>query len=59
MAKVVEKGAFFAGGLTLLVGFSLVPMLFSVIDIPVGKNGLFAPFIYKMHHFTKTGSGQT
>ena len=20
---------------------------------------LFAPFIYKMHHFTKTGSGQT
>jgi hypothetical protein len=26
----------------------------------VSKNGLFAmPFIYKMHHFTKTGSGQT
>ena len=25
----------------------------------VSQNGLFAPFIYKMHHFTKTGSGQT
>jgi hypothetical protein len=24
-----------------------------------GKLGLFAPFIYKMHHFAKTGSGQT
>jgi hypothetical protein len=23
------------------------------------KNVLFAPFIYKMHYFTKTGSGQT
>jgi hypothetical protein len=23
------------------------------------KNGLFEPFISKMHHFTKTGSGQT
>jgi hypothetical protein len=25
----------------------------------VRKTPLFAPFIYKMHHFTKTGSGQT
>jgi hypothetical protein len=23
------------------------------------KTSLFAPFIYKMHYFTKTGSGQT
>jgi beta-galactosidase/beta-glucuronidase len=23
------------------------------------KTPLFAPFVYKMHHFTKTGSGQT
>jgi hypothetical protein len=23
------------------------------------KTALFAPFIYKMHYFTKTGSGQT
>ena len=23
------------------------------------KTALFSPFIYKMHHFTKTGSGQT
>jgi hypothetical protein len=23
------------------------------------KNGIFEPFIYKMHHFAKTGSGQT
>jgi N-acetylglucosamine-6-sulfatase len=23
------------------------------------KTALFAPFIYKNHHFTKTGSGQT
>ena len=23
------------------------------------KTALFEPFIYKMHHFTKTGSGQT
>jgi len=28
-------------------------------DIVTGKKtGFFAPFIYKMHHFTKTGSGQ-
>jgi hypothetical protein len=25
----------------------------------VRKTALFAPFIYKMHYFTKTGSGQT
>jgi arylsulfatase A-like enzyme len=25
----------------------------------VGKTAFFEPFIYKMHHFTKTGSGQT
>jgi hypothetical protein len=25
----------------------------------VGKTSLFAPFIYKNDHFTKTGSGQT
>jgi hypothetical protein len=24
----------------------------------VSKNGLFAPFMHKMHHFTKTGSGR-
>jgi len=23
------------------------------------KTALFAPFIYKMHYFTKTGSGRT
>ena len=23
------------------------------------KTALFEPFIYQMHHFTKTGSGQT
>ena len=23
------------------------------------KTALFVPFIYQMHHFTKTGSGQT
>jgi hypothetical protein len=26
---------------------------------PVGKTAIFEPFIYKMHYFTKTGSGQT
>jgi hypothetical protein len=26
---------------------------------PVRKRHFFAPFIYKMHYFTKTGSGQT
>jgi hypothetical protein len=26
---------------------------------PGEKTSLFAPFIYKMHYFTKTGSGQT
>ena len=26
---------------------------------PVRKTALFEPFIYKMHYFTKTGSGQT
>jgi hypothetical protein len=27
---------------------------------PLGKETpLFAPFMYKMYHFTKTGSGQT
>jgi hypothetical protein len=25
----------------------------------VRENGIFGPFIYKMHHFAKTGSGQT
>jgi len=25
----------------------------------VRENGIFAPFIYKMHHFAETGSGQT
>jgi hypothetical protein len=25
----------------------------------VGKTAIFEPFIYKMHYFTKTGSGQT
>ena len=25
----------------------------------VRKRHFFLPFIYKMHHFTKTGSGQT
>jgi hypothetical protein len=25
----------------------------------VRENGIFGPFIYKMHYFTKTGSGQT
>jgi hypothetical protein len=29
------------------------------ISEPVQITPLFAPFIYKMHHFTKTGSGQT
>ena len=23
------------------------------------RNAIFAPFLYKMHHFAKTGSGQT
>eukprot|EP01046_Picozoa_sp_COSAG06_P039338 COSAG06_NODE_4634_length_4082_cov_3.759729_5_plen_94_part_00 len=27
--------------------------------VPVRKTPLFAPFIYKNDHFTKTGSGQT
>jgi hypothetical protein len=25
----------------------------------VRENGIFGPFIYEMHHFAKTGSGQT
>ena len=29
-----------------------------VLSIPA-ENGIFEPFLYKMHHFTKTGSGQT
>ena len=32
------------------------------LDWPLGavcKNGLFELFVYNMHHFTKTGSGQT
>jgi hypothetical protein len=28
-------------------------------NVQVSENGLFEPFVYKMHHFTKTGSGQT
>jgi hypothetical protein len=28
-------------------------------DHAVGKTAIFEPFIYKMHYFTKTGSGQT
>ena len=28
-------------------------------DGTVRENGIFGPFIYKMHYFTKTGSGQT
>ena len=29
-------------------------------DLTLGeKTALFEPFIYKMHYFTKTGSGQT
>ena len=28
-------------------------------QIVVSKNGLFEPFIYIMHHLTKTGSGRT
>ena len=28
-------------------------------DADVVSTPLFAPFIYKLHHFTKTGSGQT
>jgi hypothetical protein len=27
--------------------------------VQVRKTALFEPFIYKMHYFTKTGSGQT
>jgi hypothetical protein len=27
--------------------------------LPGEKTALFAPFIYKMHYFTKTGSGRT
>ena len=30
-----------------------------IMDHPVRKTPLFAPFIHKMHHLTKTGSGQT
>ena len=29
------------------------------VDSKVGKTAIFEPFIYKMHYFTKTGSGQT
>jgi hypothetical protein len=31
----------------------------SALTRPRSETPLFAPFIYKMHHFTKTGSGQT
>jgi hypothetical protein len=30
-----------------------------IAALQVSKNGLFAPFIYKNEHYTKTGSGQT
>jgi hypothetical protein len=29
------------------------------VDGRVRKTPVLEPFIYKMHHFTKTGSGQT
>ena len=29
------------------------------INLTGAKNATVAPFVYKMHHFTKTGSGQT
>jgi hypothetical protein len=31
----------------------------SLCDPSWRENGIFGPFIDKMHHFTKTGSGQT
>jgi hypothetical protein len=42
------------------VSFLQVPDVDAIV-VPVGggKTALFAPFIYKMHYFTKTGSGQT
>jgi hypothetical protein len=39
----------------LLAFHSVNPKLANLVS----KNGLFEPFISKMHHFTKTGSGQT
>ena len=29
------------------------------LNTSVSKSGLFEQFIHQMHHFTKTGSGQT
>jgi hypothetical protein len=34
-------------------------MMTSSICVVASSVGLFEPFIYKSHHFTKTGSGQT
>jgi hypothetical protein len=41
------------------VGEALVDAAEAHIKAAGAKNVLFAPFIYKSDHFTKTGSGQT
>jgi hypothetical protein len=37
----------------------LLAKAFTATEEAVGKTAIFEPFIYKMHYFTKTGSGQT
>jgi hypothetical protein len=53
-------------GLTLSPAYcfrvAVIPAIVCVLlamSIPGAKNVLFAPFMYKNDHFTKTGSGQT
>jgi hypothetical protein len=48
------------------VGFGFGFWVWQVASYPIinnaypgAKNGIFASFIYKNEHFTKTGSGQT
>jgi hypothetical protein len=36
-----------------------LPEMTELYAIDGKKTALFEPFIYKMHYFTKTGSGQT
>ena len=35
------------------------PFVNTLYPLSVKRNATFAPFLYQMHHFTKTGSGQT
>jgi hypothetical protein len=43
---------------TVAVSVETVEALMNTL-VAVRENAIFAPFLYKMHHLAKTGSGQT